>query len=229
MTSCAYCEYYRTSTKRYVRQVGEIVKHSRLCFEVNKVVNSITNSCPGFVLARHVWCEEARHWVSLQQLCFHKPCKQRCLIVAELIEFKEEKKLKRIPGCIKTRKYPKVANSSKGGNGKRIKPSGLTALDAALDASNVHSYLSTSADEYELVSLLTPLDVLLRKEQLKKSLSKEAAGVVQLIFSSPEKVCSALTGNITKGSLATYLRGDGWAHKVIAETFRELKTVTASF
>jgi len=239
---CQYCEHYRTATKRYVKQVGrDIVKFSRECRETRKIVTGTTKSCPSFTLTKYVWCISTHHWANVRGLCFFKPYKEckKCPVATELMTFLHIGGLKRIPLHTK-RRYPKVkppspeepkGGNGTGGNGKKVKSSKFTALDAALDASNANSYLSTSADEpeYELVSPTTPLDLLLQKERLESDLSKEAKSVVELILSNPEKVCSPVTGNITKGSLTNYLRNDGWMHKVIVESFRELRTVAMSF
>lgn len=237
---CQYCEHYRTSSKRYVKQVGEIEKYSRKCPETKKIVTDVTESCPSFTLARYIWCVRTHHWISPERLCIFNPYDEcrKCLVVKIFKTFLNVTgRLRKVPHCIKTRNYPKVKPSTskkpKGGNGdgRKIKSSKFTALDAALVAADTNSYLSISTDEpeYELVSSATPLDLLLQKERLEDSLSKEAKSVVQLVLSSPRKVSSPITGNVTKGSLTTYLRSDGWAHKVIAATFQELRMVTMSF
>lgn len=241
---CQYCESYRTSSKRYVKRVGEIEKHSRQCPETKKIVTSITESCECFTLAKYIYCTSMHNWKPPKKLCIFKPyddCR-KCLTVKVLMDFLHlTRRLRKVPPCIKMREYPKVnihkkpksTNGTEGsnGNGRRLRRRKFTALDAALIAADANSYLSISADEpeYELVSPVTPLDLLLQKERLEGSLSREAKTVVKLVLSSPGKVSSPVTGNVTKGSITTHLRSNGWAHKVISETFRELRTVAMSF
>ena len=87
-------------------------------------------------------------------------------------------------------------------------------------------YISLEDAHFELITRPNQERDLIKKE-LTLNLSKEAVYVLRLLFTSPVELIDSLSASNykrpTKNSLHSYLFRRGWQHKIIEETFRELR------